>query len=170
MRCTTVRSSSWSSSARSAVKRGAVGLSGIETTPILRASRVCPTCVCRLLKANVFCSEAAWLVPRNKGFLSHFYTFAWRGVRGVRGVWVYDTVIQRGGWSCITVVLQRGYTARPSTRGAVHRRTAGRALRGGSCMVVGVLTIGPQSSGWGWRCAAPASPQPTRGSRRRRAW
>jgi hypothetical protein len=72
---------------------------------------------------------------------------AWRGVRGVRGVWVYDTVIQRGGWSCITVVLQRGYTARPSTRGAVHRRTAGRALRGGSCMVVGVLTIGPQSSG-----------------------
>ena len=47
-------------------------------------------------------------------------------VREVRGV--YDTAVQRGGWSCSTVVLQLGLHAWgrwPSTRGAVHRRTAG---------------------------------------------
>jgi hypothetical protein len=53
---------------------------------------------------------------------------------------VYDTAVQGGGWSCSTVVLQlglHGLARWPSTRGAVHRRTAGRALRGGQLLYGG---------------------------------
>jgi hypothetical protein len=84
--------------------------------------------------------------------------------------YLYDTVVQRGGWSYSTVVLQlrlHGRARWPSTRGAVHRRTAGRALRGGMA-AAGRWWESPHLQHeivrLGLAVAAPASPRPSRGT------